>query len=197
MKASLFPVINDMSKPAKPQGRPVSFCSRCGAGLRSEIPAGDNRLRYVCNNCATVHYENPRVVAGCVPVFEDRILICKRAIAPRLGFWTLPAGFMELGESMAQAAARETLEEACAEVSVGGLLASINVLSAGQVHVFFRARLPNPEFAAGAESLEVKLITADEIPWDELAFTSNRIALEQYLYQQQSGQHYVWTGNGV
>jgi ADP-ribose pyrophosphatase YjhB (NUDIX family) len=144
-----------------------------------------------------VHYDNPKLVVGCVPVFEDQILICKRAIAPRLGFWTLPAGFMELGESMAQAAARETQEEACAEVSMGSLLASVNVLSAGQVHVFFRASLPRPEFAAGDETLEVRLIAANEIPWDELAFTSNRIALEQYLYQRDSGRRYVWTGNGV
>ncbi len=187
------------SKPekSKPEGRPVSFCCQCGAGLRAEIPAGDNRLRYVCNDCAAVHYENPKLVVGCIPVFEDKVLICRRAIAPRRGFWTLPAGFMELGESMAQAAARETLEEACAEVSMGGLLASVNVPSAGQVHVFFRARLPQAEFAAGAESLEVKLITADEIPWDELAFTSNRIALEQHLYQTDSGQRYVWTGNAI
>lgn len=181
----------------RPLGRPQSFCPRCGAGLRSEVPAGDNRLRYVCNGCATVHYDNPKLVVGCVPVFEDQILICKRAIAPRLGFWTLPAGFMELGESMAQAAARETQEEACAEVSMGSLLASVNVLSAGQVHVFFRASLPRPEFAAGDETLEVRLIAANEIPWDELAFTSNRIALEQYLYQRDSGRRYVWTGNGV
>jgi ADP-ribose pyrophosphatase YjhB (NUDIX family) len=165
--------------------------------LRVEIPAGDNRLRYTCNSCTTVHYENPKLVVGCVPVHNDRILLCKRAIEPRLGFWTLPAGFMEMGESLAEAAARETLEEACADVAIGGLLASVNVLSAGQVHVFFRATLASPRFAAGAESLEVQLVDPAEIPWGQLAFTSNRIALEQYLLQRATGQRYVWTGNSV
>ena len=181
----------------RPLGRPVSFCNLCGGTLRIETPAGDNRLRYVCNSCATVHYENPRVVVGCVPVFEGRILICKRAIEPRLGYWTLPAGFMELGESVAQAAARETLEEACAEVRIGALLASVNVIPAGQVHVFFNATLARPEFAAGAESLDVRLVKPSELPWDEMAFSSNRIALEQYLLQASSGRHYVWTGNAI
>ena len=180
-----------------PLGRRIAYCSRCGGGLRTETPAGDNRLRYVCNNCATVHYDNPKLVAGCVPVHDNRILLCRRAIEPRLGYWTLPAGFMELGESLAQAAARETLEEACAEVHIESLLASVNVLSAGQVHVFFRATLAEPHIAAGSESLEVDLVKPADIPWDQLAFTSNRIALEQYLLQKSSGKHFVWTGNGV
>jgi len=181
----------------QPLGRRIAYCSRCGSGLRAETPAGDNRLRYVCNNCATVHYENPKLVVGCVPVHDGRILLCRRAIEPRLGYWTLPAGFMELGESLAEAAARETLEEACAEVSIGGLLASVNVPSAGQVHVFFRATLAQPDIAAGSESLEVSLVSPKDIPWDRLAFTSNRIALEQYLLQKASGQHFVWSGNGI
>lgn len=181
----------------RPLGRPIRYCSLCGGEVRAEIPAGDNRLRYVCTACNSVHYENPRLVVGCVAVHDGQILMCKRAIAPRLGFWTLPAGFMELGESLTQAAARETREEACAEVTITGLLASVNVLSAGQVHVFFRALLPEPTFAAGAESLAVQLITPAEIPWDELAFTSNRIALEQYLAQEKSGHRFVWTGNAL
>ncbi len=181
----------------RPLGQTVNYCSRCGAGVRSEIPAGDNRLRYVCNSCSTVHYENPKLVVGCVPVHDGRILICKRAIAPRLGFWTLPAGFMELGESLAAAAARETREEACATVRIDGLLASVNVLSAGQVHVFFRATLVSPEFAAGEESLDVRLVGPADIPWDDLAFTSNRIALEQYLRQEADGRRFVWTGNAL
>ncbi len=188
--------MTDSSK-NRPLGRPVSYCTRCGSELRVEVPAGDNRLRYVCNNCATVHYENPKLVVGCVPVHAGRILLCKRAIQPRLGYWTLPAGFMELGESLAQAAARETQEEACAEVTMRGLLASVNVLSAGQVHVFFRASLPEALFAAGAETLEVQLVKPADIPWDQLAFTSNRIALEQYLLQEASGRRYVWTGNSI
>jgi ADP-ribose pyrophosphatase YjhB (NUDIX family) len=182
---------------ARPLGRRIRFCPDCGAGVRSEIPAGDNRLRYCCNACAAVHYENPKLVVGCVPVHDGRILLCKRAIAPRLGYWTLPAGFMELGESMQAAAARETLEEACAAVRIGRLLASVNVVLAGQVHVFFTASLPVPEFAAGSESLEVALVAPADIPWPELAFTSNRIALEQFLLQQSGGHDYVWTGDAL
>jgi len=185
------------SPKTRPLGRPIRFCSLCGAEVRAETPAGDNRLRYVCNSCTSVHYENPRLVVGCVPLHDGKILMCRRAIAPRLGYWTLPAGFMELGESLSQAAARETREEACAEVTITGLLASVNVLSAGQVHVFFHAHLNSPDFAVGQESLEVALIAPEDIPWDELAFTSNRIALEQYLWQKRSGKPYIWTGNAI
>jgi len=185
------------SPKSRPLGRPVRFCSACGAEVRIETPPGDNRLRYVCNACTLVHYENPRLVVGCVAVYDGRILMCKRAIAPRLGYWTLPAGFMELGESLAQAAARETLEEACADVTIGPLLASVNILNAGQVHVFFRATLPEPVFATGEESLDVRLVAPADIPWDELAFTTNRIALEQYLWQERTGRRFVWTGNAL
>lgn len=181
----------------KPLGKTVSYCSRCGSSVRVEVPAGDNLPRYVCNGCATVHYENPLIVVGCVPEHAGQILLCRRAIEPRLGYWTLPAGFMELGESMAEAAARETLEEACAVVRIDSLLASVNVLTAGQVHVFFRAILPEPRFAPGSESLEVELFEPGEIPWQELAFTSNRIALEQYLHQRDTGRRFVWTGNAL
>ncbi len=181
----------------RPLGRPISYCTRCGSNVRVETPAGDNRLRYVCNSCATVHYENPKLVVGCVAVHAGKILLCRRAIEPRLGFWTLPAGFMEMGESLAAAAARETREEACADVTMQGLLASVNVLSAGQVHVFFRATLAAASFAAGSETLEVKLVKPADIPWSQLAFTSNRIALEQYLLQEASGRRYVWTGNSI
>ncbi len=137
------------------------------------------------------------LVVGCVAVHAGKILLCRRAIEPRLGFWTLPAGFMEMGESLAAAAIRETREEACAEVTMQGLLASVNVLSAGQVHVFFRAALAEASFAAGSETLEVELVSPADIPWSRLAFTSNRIALEQYLLQEASGRRYVWTGNSI
>jgi len=161
------------------------------------MPADDNRLRYCCSDCATVHYENPKLVVGCVAVCGERILLCRRAIPPRLGYWTLPAGFMELGESMATAAARETREEACAEVTIGSLLASVNIVLAGQVHVFFRARMNTPAYAPGSESLEVELVEPADIPWPEIAFTSNRIALEQHLLQRTGKPAYVWTGNAV
>ena len=121
------------------------------------MPEGDHRPRHVCTGCGTVHYQNPKIVAGCVPEHEGRILLCRRAIEPRHGYWTIPAGFMENGETTQDAARRESLEEALAEVEIGSLLAVVHVLHADQVHVMFRARLPQPEFGAGAESLEVML----------------------------------------
>ena len=151
------------------------------------VPDGDNRPRAVCTACGTIHYVNPKLVVGCVPELEGRILLCRRAIEPRLGFWTVPAGFMELGETLAEAAIRETWEEALARVELGPLFSVVDVVHAGQVHVFFKARLPQPEFGPGAESLETRLFRPEEIPWAELAFPSIRIALEQHLENARSG----------
>jgi len=142
-----------------------------------EIPEGDNRLRYVCTGCKTVLYENPTLVVGCVTEYEGKILLCKRAIEPRLGYWTVPAGFMELGDTIEQAAARETREEACANIELGSMLAVVDVIHAGQVHVFFRGKLVDGAFGAGDESLEAELFGVDDIPWDEIAFRSGHIAL--------------------
>ena len=122
----------------------MNFCSQCGERVVRETPPGDHLPRYVCRACGTIHYQNPKIVVGCVPEHEGRILICRRAIEPRLGYWTMPAGFMENGETLQQGAARECQEEALAQVEIGSLLAVANVLSARQVHVFFRARLPEP-----------------------------------------------------
>lgn len=143
-------------------------------------PHGDTREREVCTRCQTVHYRNPKLVVGAIPVFDGRILLCKRAIEPRYGYWTLPAGFMELGETMAEGAARETLEEACAEVDIGRLYALVDVVQAGQVHVFFTATFDG-KFAAGEESLDVQLYAPEDIPWSEIAFPSGRYALECYI----------------
>lgn len=159
----------------------MKFCSQCGHAVHSTVPEGDNRPRFVCASCSTVHYENPKLVVGCVPEYEGRILLCRRAIPPRYGFWTVPAGFMEIGETLAEAAIRETREEALARVELGELFALVDVLQAAQVHAFFRACLPEPEFGAGAETLECQLVTPAEIPWDDLAFPSIRIALETWL----------------
>ena len=134
----------------------------------------------MCDACNIVHYQNPKMVVGCVPERDGKILLCKRAIEPRHGFWTVPAGFMELGETTAQGAARETLEEACAEVRIGHLFASVDVVEAGQVHLFFTAALMS-DFAAGDESLEVQMFAKDEIPWQEIAFRSGTFALQKYL----------------
>jgi len=158
----------------------MKFCSNCGKAISRKVPAGDTKDRWVCDACAIVHYQNPKIVVGCVPERDGNILLCKRAIEPRHGFWTVPAGFMELGETTAQGAARETLEEACAEVRIGHLFASVDVIEAGQVHLFFTATLMS-DFTAGDESLEVQMFAKDEIPWEEIAFRSGTFALKKYL----------------
>ena len=177
---------------SKPTGTAVSFCPKCGSKVSAEVPAGDNRLRYVCSACSAVLYENPKPVVGCVTEHAGKILLCKRAIEPRKGFWTVPAGFMELGENLADAAHRETMEEACADVELGSMLAIVDVVQAGQVHVFFRGRLAKPEFGVGEESLATELFAPDQIPWDEIAFSSGYIALKQYLAQRESGTESVF-----
>ena len=165
----------------------MNYCSACGQPVATAVPSGDNRPRAVCTACGTVHYVNPKLVVGCVPELEGQILLCRRAIEPRLGFWTLPAGFMELGETLGEAAIRETWEEALARVELGPLFSVVDVVHAGQVHVFFKARLLQPDFGPGAESLETRLFRPEEIPWAELAFPSIRIALEQHLENAGSG----------
>jgi ADP-ribose pyrophosphatase YjhB (NUDIX family) len=158
----------------------MKYCSQCGGNVARKTPAGEHRLRWICTSCGTIHYQNPKIVVGCVPERDGKILLCKRAIEPRYGFWTVPAGFMELGETLEEGAARETREEACAEVRIGHLFASIDVIEAGQVHLFFTATLTDG-FAAGEETQEVALYARDEIPWAEIAFLSGRFALEKYL----------------
>ncbi len=155
--------------------------------MESTVPAGDNRARFVCTACGFVHYRNPLIVAGCVPEFDGKILLCRRAIEPRHGYWTVPAGFMELRESLPEAALRETWEEALARVELGHLFAVVDVVHAGQVHVFFTGKLAAPDFAPGEESLETKLFSPDDIPWDDLAFPSVRVALQRYLENQRAG----------
>jgi len=158
----------------------MKYCSSCGATVSRKIPDGDNKDRWVCDACDHIHYQNPLIVVGCVPERDGKILLCKRAIDPRYGYWTVPAGFMELGETLARGAARETLEEACAEVRIGHLFASVDVVQAGQVHLFFTAELLS-DFAPGDESLEVAMFEKSEIPWDEIAFRSVSFALQTYL----------------
>jgi len=165
----------------------MKFCPSCGQPVELRVPAGDNLPRAVCSACATIHYENPRVIVGCVPEWQGRILLCRRAIEPRLGYWTTPAGFLEIGESLQCAAARESSEEALANVSIGSLLTVTNVLHAAQVHVMFRARLLDGQFGLGAESLEVGLYEEAEIPWDRIAFPSIDFALRCYLEDRRAG----------
>jgi len=165
----------------------MNYCSHCGERVVSRVPDGDNRMRYICEQCGTIHYENPRVVVGCVCDVDGSFLLCRRSINPRAGYWTVPAGFMELGESLGEGAARETLEEACAVVELGPLTTIVDVVHARQVHVFFAAKLATPGFDAGEETLEVRLFAAADLPWDEIAFPSVRIALEQALKIRETG----------
>lgn len=145
--------------------------------------------RHVCNTCGFIHYENPRLVVGCVAEWEDRILLCRRAIEPRHGFWTLPAGFMENGETTAQAAIRETHEEAGAQIVVDAPFALISIAHINQVHLFYRGRMTSQHYAAGEESLEVSLLRPEQIPWNDLAFRSVSLCLERYLADRVLGQY--------
>ena len=165
----------------------MNFCSNCGQPVQIRVPAGDQMPRAVCGNCGIVHYENPRVVVGCVPEWQGRILLCRRAIEPRRGFWTAPAGFLEIGESLHTAAVRETAEEALAQVEIGSLLSVVNVLHAAQVHVMFRAKMRDAQHAAGVESLETGLFAEAGIPWGEIAFASVRFSLERYFEDRRRG----------
>jgi len=173
----------------------LKFCSQCGAPVQLRVPDGDHLPRYVCEACGTIHYQNPRLVVGCVPEHEGSILLCRRGIEPRRGYWTVPAGFMENHETLQEAAARESHEEALARVVIGSLLSVVTVLHAEQVHVFFRAALPEARFAAGPESLEVALLAPKDIPWDELAFRSTEFTLRRYFEDKAAGreQHYFTT----
>lgn len=165
----------------------MKFCSLCGATVVQRIPDGDNRLRYVCDACHTVHYQNPRIVAGSLPVWDGQVLLCRRAIAPRLGYWTLPAGFMENGETLAQAAPRETEEEANARIGDLQLYTLFDLPHISQVYLFFRAELLDLDFSAGDESLEVRLFDEAEIPWSELAFPTIGRTLECYFSDRREG----------
>ncbi len=159
----------------------MKFCSNCGATVTHKIPAGDSLPRYVCDACNTIHYQNPRMIVGCVPVWEDQVLLCKRAIEPRRGLWTVPAGFMENGETLDKGAARETLEEANARVEIGALYAVYNIPHVNQVYLLFLAKLLDLNFHASEESLETRLFREDEIPWDQLAFATVRNTLTHYF----------------
>jgi ADP-ribose pyrophosphatase YjhB (NUDIX family) len=148
----------------------MKYCSQCGDQVAQRIPDGDNRPRFVCDSCETIHYQNPRVITGCLPFHEDRVLLCKRSIAPRSGYWTLPAGFLENGETTEQGALRETREEANANAEILHLYTLFNLPHISQIYMFYRARLTDLDFSPGEETLETRLFSQDEIPWQELAF---------------------------
>jgi len=166
----------------------MNYCSECGKTVSKHIPPGDNVARFVCDACRTIHYHNPKIVAGCIPEWEGQIVLCRRAIEPKSGLWTYPAGFMEIGEGTEQAARRETFEEAQAHVELTRLHSVISLPHIGQVYMTFIGRLLTKEFGAGLESLDVRLFDCAAIPWDEIAFPVVKLALRRYVEDLSHGE---------
>ena len=173
----------------------MKFCSACGARVALKVPPGDSLPRHVCDACGTIHYSNPKMVVGAIPEWEDRILLCRRAIEPRYGLWTLPAGFMENGETVADAARRETLEEAKARVRLHEMFSFLSVAHINQVHIFYRAQLLDLDFGPGEESLDVALFYENEIPWQELAFRTVSTTLRHYFEDRRNGGFRLHAGD--
>lgn len=165
----------------------MKFCSSCGASVSLCIPEGDNRARYVCDECQTIHYQNPNIVAGCIPEWQGRILLCQRAIEPRYGLWTLPAGFMENGETAEQAALRETREEAGACVKIDSLFSIFSIPHISQVYLLYRGELCDGIYTPGRESLQCVLFDEKEIPWEKLAFPVMTETLKRYYRFKNEG----------
>lgn len=176
-------------------GRSFKHCKACGGPVEYRVPADDNRDRATCTLCGHVHYENPLNVVGTVPAWGDEVLLCRRNIEPRKGFWTLPAGFLELGESTAEGAARETDEEAGARIELGQLYTILNVVRAGQVHLFYLARMLDTTLAPGPETIEARLFGEADIPWPEIAFRTVRTTLEHYFADRRAGRFEVHAGD--
>jgi ADP-ribose pyrophosphatase YjhB (NUDIX family) len=173
----------------------IRHCRACGGLVDYRVPPDDNRERAVCPSCGTIHYENPLNVVGTVPVWGERVLLCKRAIEPRRGLWTLPAGFLELGESTAEGALRETVEEAGAEIELGPLFSVLNVVRVGQLHLFYRARMTSPHLDPGSETLEARLFEEDEVPWEQIAFRTVRETLLAFFADRRRGQFGLHTAD--
>ena len=165
----------------------MKFCANCGAKVVQRVPPGDSLPRWLCDECGEIHYQNPKLVVGTIPEHEGRILLCRRAIEPRYGYWTLPAGFMENDETTAQAAARETQEEAGANIEMGEPFTLISVPRVNQVHLYYQARLKNLEFKPGEESLEVALMDESQIPWKEIAFRTVGLTLKHWFADRKGG----------
>ena len=175
----------------------MNYCSECGQKVVIEIPQGDNRPRHICQSCNTIHYSNPKIVAGCLPVWRDQVLLCRRAIEPRHGLWTLPAGFMENDETTMEAAIRETVEEAGADVDISNLYTMISLAHINQVYMMFMADLKNTDYAPGEESLEVSLFSESEIPWDDIAFPVIAETLKLFFADRQQGRFKTHIGEMI
>jgi len=172
----------------------MNFCSHCGAQVEHIIPKDDNRLRYVCTSCDMIHYQNPRIIAGCIAEYGNKILLCKRAIEPSHGLWTLPAGFMENGETTSEAAQRETFEEANAQVNNSRLYCTVSIPHISQVYMMYRGDLVNGFAKPGIESLETELFNENQIPWDSLAFPIIRETLTLYFADKNNGHFSIYNG---
>jgi ADP-ribose pyrophosphatase YjhB (NUDIX family) len=175
--------------------RRIRHCRACGGPTEYRIPPDDNRERAICGACGEIHYENPINVVGTVPVWGEQVLLCRRNIEPRYGLWTLPAGFLELGETTAAGALRETEEEAGAHVELEGLFTVLNVVRAGQLHLFYRARMLDTHLAPGPETIEARLFREDEVPWDQIAFRTVRQTLEHYFADRREGRYPLHAGD--
>ncbi len=166
----------------------MNYCSNCGHPVYLGVPAGDDRNRYLCDHCGAVHYQNPKMVVGCIPEWEGKILLCRRSIEPRYGYWTLPAGYLENGETVEDGARREAFEEARVRMADMEPYALFNLAFVNQIYLMFRGAMTAPDVGAGDESLSVALFTEDRIPWDELAFTVIRETLNLYFRDRQRGE---------
>ncbi len=165
----------------------MKYCSTCRGPLALTIPVGDDRPRHVCSECGEIHYINPKLIAGCLPIWSGSILMCRRAIQPRKGYWTIPAGFMEMKETVCEAAMREAREEAGIEVELQAPYTMLSLPDYSQVHVYYLARMKTGDYCAGEESLEVRLFQQSEIPWDDIAFETVRQTLMYYFEDLKTG----------
>ncbi|HMV64682.1 MAG TPA: NUDIX hydrolase [Rhodocyclaceae bacterium] len=171
----------------------MNFCSQCGSPVTVRVPPGDNLPRHVCDACGTIHYQNPKVVVGALPVWNEQVLLCRRAIEPRYGLWTLPAGFMENNETAAEGAVRETQEEAGARVELGPMFSFVDIPGISQIHIIFQATLLAPDFSPGEETLEAALFDESDVPWNEIAFRSVEFTLRKFFEDRRSGNYRLHT----
>ncbi len=169
--------------------KPIQFCPCCGNRVDYKIPLGETLPRHVCEQCETIHYQNPKLIVGCIPEYQGKVLMCRRAIEPRSGFWTLPAGFMENLETTSDGALRETIEETRAHVEIGPVYCILNLASFNLVYLFYRANLVEPVFGPTSESSEVALFGEEDIPWEELAFLSIRETLARYFKDRKKNRY--------
>jgi ADP-ribose pyrophosphatase YjhB (NUDIX family) len=172
----------------------MNFCSNCGFTIQYSTIEGEHIPRHHCTSCGIVHYVNPKIIVGCLPIWEDKIMLCKRGIEPQLGLWNIPGGFMENDESVEEGAAREMLEETCAGVTLLGLHTVFNVVPVNQVHLHFLAALNDLNYALTPESTDIQLFTEGDIPWDEIAFASSKFAIKKYFQDRKNNTRNIHTG---